>query len=56
MAAVIRMTRYRAAGAAGVLCMALVAQDAEGQAVGNASDTVVELCERTFVSPRDERD
>ena len=39
-----------------VLGQRLVAEDAVGEAVGGAADPVVELRERRFVGPRDERD
>ena len=39
----------------GILRVALVAQDAQRQTVGDARDAVVELGERTLVSSRDER-
>jgi hypothetical protein len=40
----------------GVLRMALVAQDAKGQPVGDPRDAVVELGERIFIPSRYERD
>ena len=39
-----------------VLGEAVVAQDAEGEPVGDPADAVVELCQRRLVAARDERD
>ena len=40
----------------GVLGQALVAEDPEGEAVGDPSEPVVELGERRLVGPRDQSD
>ena len=40
----------------GVLRQRLVSEDPVGEAVGGAADAVVELRQRRFVRPRDERD
>ena len=40
----------------GVLREAVVAQDAEGEPVGDPADALVELCQRRLVAARDERD